>query len=81
MSSSFADALVTNMLASMDPNVAMQRDAMQGFLEVQKGQVKVAKGNNVSALTAQLIELKNNGFDDNSVPVVAINKLIHSLAE
>lgn len=79
--SNFSDALMQGMIAQMDPNVAMQREAMSGYLEVQRDNVKVAKGAHVAKLTEQLIALKDNGFDDNSVPVVAINKLIHSFSE
>jgi hypothetical protein len=77
----FADALMQGMIAQMDPNVSMQREAMSGFIEVQRDNVKVAKGGHVAKLTEQLIELKKNGFGDDSVPVVAINKLIHSFSE
>lgn len=79
--SNFADALMQGMIAQMDPNVAMQREAMSGYLEVQRDNVKASKGAHVSRLTDQLIELKDKGFDESSVPVVAINKLIHSLSE
>ena len=78
---SFADAIINSMVAQMDPAVAMQRDAMQGYLEVQKGHVSESKGKTVLALTAQLLELKGHGFADDSIPVVSINKLISSLSD
>lgn len=78
---SFADALMQGMISQMDPNVAMQRDAMASFLEVQKGKVQVEKGLSVGQLVQQLTALKTAGFDDSSVPVVAINRLINSLSE
>lgn len=79
--SAFADALVKGMVAQMDPAAAMEREAMQGYLEVQRGKVQESKGDTVVRLSAQLIELEKAGHDENSVPCVAIKKLIHSLSE
>jgi hypothetical protein len=79
--SNFADALMQGMISQMDPNVSMQRDAMTGYLELQQNQVKESQAKTISRLTDQLVELKEKGFDDTSVPVIAINKIIHSLAD
>ena len=66
MASSFADAIMSNMIASMDPTIHMQRDAMQGFLAQQQLSLKVQAGNTV----AEIGKLLQNAIQDKHDPKI-----------
>lgn len=76
MASPFADAVLQSMIASMDPNIAMQRDAMQGYLQNQQAQLAIVKANTVREINELL-----NKCDSNTDPVVVdtYRKLLGSL--
>lgn len=78
--SSFTDSIMQSMIASMDPTVAMQRDALQGYLKIQHAQVQESKGQTVVRLADQLVTLRAQP-EPSTVAITAIEKLIHSLSE
>lgn len=75
--STFADAIMNNMIASMDPALHMQRDAMQGFLAQQQNSLKLEKARTVKEINALLAQ----AITDDADPVViqTYKELLQSL--
>lgn len=59
MASPFAEAIVQSMVASMDPTVAMQRDAMQSYVDRQAKELKVEKAKAIAEV-GQLLSSCND---------------------
>lgn len=77
MASPFADAIMTSMIASMDPTIAMQRDAMKGYLETQQAQLAITKANTVREINELLSKAINDKAD--TVVITTYQKLLASL--
>lgn len=78
MASPFADAIMQSMIASMDPTISMQRDAMQGYLALQQNTLQLEKAKTVKEISELLVKAK----DDNAPQSVidTYEKLIGQLS-
>ena len=77
--SNFADAIMQSMIASMDPNVAMQRDAMQGYLAQQQNVLVLEKGRTVTQIN-ELLDKAIKSQADEAV-ISTYRKLLATLVD
>lgn len=56
MANSFAESIMSNMLSSLDPNVAMQQKALDMHLKSQADAVLTAKAERIESVGSKLIE-------------------------
>ena len=77
MATPFAEAIMQSMVQSMDPTIAMQRDAMQGYLAQQQNVLVLEKAKTAAAVAELLDKCQS------SEPAVkeTYRRLLYTLAE
>lgn len=79
MASAFAEAITASVISSMDPSVAMQRDAVKSFVELQQSEVLVKKAGAAAEIGTLLDKAKESGADQ--VIITTYQKLLTQLSQ
>jgi hypothetical protein len=77
MQGNFADAIMQNMVSSLDPNAVASRQAMLEFVKTQKIEANVKKAAAITEIGALLTKAKDEGAD--SVVIASYQKLMSQL--
>lgn len=75
--SSLSEAVMSGVIASMDPTVAMQRDAITGFVDQQRSHLLETKAKAVENIGALLHKAISEGQDQ--VIITSYQKLLAQL--
>lgn len=77
MASAFAEAITASVISTMDPTVAMQRDAIKAFVETQRSEALVKKSDAVASIGALLQKSVDDGAE--TTIITAYQKLLSQL--
>jgi hypothetical protein len=77
MQGNFADAIMQNMVSSLDPNAVASRQAMLEFVKTQKIEANVKKASAITEIGTLLQKAKDEGAD--SVVIASYQKLMTQL--
>lgn len=62
MASAFGEAIMSSMIASMDPQRAMEKDAIASFIQKQNAETLERKSESIDIIAAKLEKAKANNM-------------------